>query len=229
MAKKEAGGKSSSQNDFLEPLAPENVTATDIGTNRAYNDGALTVTWTIDALSPAADTYSIDDATAGVLSSGALPAPVDGLYTVIVESLTSASSYTAEVSLTNASGTSASVAASAVIVTTIPQAPQNVTVTSTVANTDNIAWSDGQTGGSAITSTYAVSSDQAQTPGNVTLSSNPFDITEVGDTTQNYTLYHVNANGTSIGAASGNVTTLPPFSHLSSHLVCVFNRHGGVG
>src|SRR6056300_298271 len=105
MAKKEAGGKSASQNDFLEPLAPENVTSTDVGTGRAYNDGALTVTWTINALSPEATSYTITDG-ASTLSTGSLPTPDGGVYTVVVTGLLSATSYTIEVSLTNDSGTS---------------------------------------------------------------------------------------------------------------------------
>ena len=44
MAKKEAGGRSSQQNDFLEPLPAENVTATDVGLDRPYDNGAITVT-----------------------------------------------------------------------------------------------------------------------------------------------------------------------------------------
>ena len=210
MAKKEAGGKSASQNDFLEPLAPENVTATDVGTDRSYNNGAITVTWTINALSPAADTYTITDGSS-TLSSGSLPTPDGGVYTVVVTGLLSATSYTLDVSLTNSSGTSDTVAASSVTVTTVPQAPQSPSATSTAADEDIISWSNGNSGGSAITSTYFVSSDTATNPDPVTMTTNPWTEPENGGSTQSYTLYHVNANGTSAGATTGDVTTIAPF------------------
>ena len=106
MAKKEAGGRSAAQNDFLEPLAPENVSATNVGTNRPYNNGALTVSWTINTLSPAAVSYTVTDPTYGTLKSDVLPTPVSGTYTVTVEGLTSSASHTVSVYLTNGSGDS---------------------------------------------------------------------------------------------------------------------------
>jgi len=212
MAKKEAGGKSASQNDFLEPLAPTNVTATDVGTSRPYDDGAITVTWEIDALSPAAETYTIQVSGGSVLvNAAALPTPAGSTYSATVTGLASNTSYTLEIFLTNGSGSSDATTASAVTVTTVPQAPQSVSATSTTANQDIISWSDGNDGGSTITSTYAVSSDQTQNPGNITLDTNPKTVSEVGDTSQTYTLYHVNANGTSEGATTASVTTVAPF------------------
>jgi hypothetical protein len=123
MAKKEAGGRSASQNDFLEPLAPENVTSTDVGTGRAFNNGALTVTWTINELSPAADTYTIEKTDGNDMATGSLPEPVEGVYTVVVEGLTSDTSYEVQVFLTNASGDSDPASAPAVTVTTVPATP----------------------------------------------------------------------------------------------------------
>ena len=40
---KQAGRMSQSANDFLEPKAPINVVATDVGTNRPFNNGAASV------------------------------------------------------------------------------------------------------------------------------------------------------------------------------------------
>ena len=212
MAKKEAGGKSSSQNDFLEPKAPINVSATDVGTGRAYNDGAAVVSFELPADSPPATSYTVKaykngstlDATATNTTGSSSPITIGGLD--------SATSYTFTVSGTNAAGTSAeSTASSSVTITTVPQAPQNVSATSTTANQDIISWTNGATGGKSITSTYFVSSDQSTNPGQVTMTTNPWTEPENGGSTQNYTLYHVNANGTSLGATTGNVTTIAPF------------------
>ena len=43
---KQAGRMSQSTNDFLTPYAPTIGTATDVGTNRPYDNGAITVTFT---------------------------------------------------------------------------------------------------------------------------------------------------------------------------------------
>jgi len=45
MATKGKGIKSSAQDNFIAPDAPTNVSATDVGTNRAFNNGAATVTF----------------------------------------------------------------------------------------------------------------------------------------------------------------------------------------
>jgi hypothetical protein len=212
MAKKEAGGKSSSQNDFLEPLAPENVTSADVGTNRPYDDGALTVTWTVNALSPAPTSYSVKDSSDNVLDTGSLPTPNgNGVYSVTVESLSSNTSYTIKVVLTNSSGDSDPTSASAVTVTTVPQAPQNPSATSTTADQDIISWTNGANGGKTITSTYFVSTDLVTNPDPVTMTTNPWTEPENGGSAQSYTLYHVNDNGTSLGSSTNQVTTVSPF------------------
>ena len=51
---KRSGRKSQAANDFLEPKPVENLTATDVGTNRAYNDGAVDLSWELPAGSPPA-------------------------------------------------------------------------------------------------------------------------------------------------------------------------------
>ena len=56
---KRVGGRSAQQNDFLEPKAPINVVATNIGTNRAYNDGAASVAFELPSDSPAATSYIV--------------------------------------------------------------------------------------------------------------------------------------------------------------------------
>ena len=50
---KQAGRMSQGANDFLAPYAPTIGTATDVGTARAYNNGAVTVTFTADATNAA--------------------------------------------------------------------------------------------------------------------------------------------------------------------------------
>jgi hypothetical protein len=209
---KRAGRKSQQQNDFLQPMTPINVVGTNVGTGRAFNDGAVSVAFELPAGSPAATGFTIvalkngttADTTATNLTGSSSP--------IIVGGLDSATGYTFTVTAANAVGSSsASTASSSVTVTTVPQAPQAVSVTSITANQDRISWTNGATGGSAITATFFTSSDQVTNPGNVTMTTNPWNEPENGGSTQNYTLFHTNANGNSAGTLSGNVTTVSPF------------------
>ena len=59
---KQVGRMSQSANDFLEPKAPINVVATDVGTNRAFNNGAASVAFELPADSPAASSYTATSA-----------------------------------------------------------------------------------------------------------------------------------------------------------------------
>jgi len=56
---KRKGIKSSAQDNFLEPSAVTSLTATDVGTNRAFNNGAVNLTWSLPAASPPATLYTI--------------------------------------------------------------------------------------------------------------------------------------------------------------------------
>ncbi len=59
MANKKVGKKSAAANDFLEPKPPINVVPTNICSGRAYNDGAVSVTFELPAGSPPATSYTV--------------------------------------------------------------------------------------------------------------------------------------------------------------------------
>lgn len=149
---KRAGRKSQASNDFLEPKAPINVTASNVGTNRGYNDGAASVSFELPADSPAATSFTvvaykggIEDATATNLTGGSSP--------IVVGGLDSATGYTFKVSATNNAGTSAlSSESSSVTITTVPASPAAPTVQNYSGDqTDYVTWTAPATGGSAIT------------------------------------------------------------------------------
>jgi len=200
MAKKELGSKSLQQNDFLEPKAPTGVTATDIGTNRAFSSAAATVSFSLPGDSPAATSYTVTSSPGGLTGTGS-GSPIT------VAGLTPATSYTFTVTATNASGTSpASAPSSAVTVTTVPN---SVSVTATTGvNQDTISWAAPLTGGKAIID-YAWSSSDGKS-GTTTLTS--VNVAQEGNTAQTYTVTVRNANGSSlVSAPSNSVTTTPPF------------------
>ena len=84
-------------NDFLAPYAPTIGTATDVGTNRAYNNGAATVTFTAAGPNTADSftVYAVEDPTKTATGSSS-PLTVTGLA--------SGTNYTFKVYGTNAAG-----------------------------------------------------------------------------------------------------------------------------
>jgi hypothetical protein len=131
---KNLGANSQSSNDFLEPLAPTGVSGSNVGTSRAFNDGAVTVSFSLPANSPAATSYEVTASSGETATGASSPVTVTGLD--------SSSNPTFTVVAINAVGaSSASAASAAVTVTTVPATP-SYTWTS----------SDGKTGTTAGTS-----------------------------------------------------------------------------
>ena len=95
MAIKKVGRHSAQANDFLEPKAPTIGIGTDVGTSRAYNNGAISVAFTLPADSPAATSYTVTSSPGGLTATGA-SSPI------VVAGLTSATAYTFTVTATNA-------------------------------------------------------------------------------------------------------------------------------
>ncbi len=197
---KRSGRKSQAANDFLEPKPVENLVATDVGTSRAYNDGAVNLSWELPAGSPPATSYSITTTPASTTQT-------TSNTSFTFTGLSSDTAYTFSITGSNAAGTSAATTSSSVTVTTVPQAPQSPTASSSNANEDIVSWSAGDSGGKTITSYTVVSSDGPS----YTNSTSPKTISETGGTSQTYTIYALNDNGTSTGATTGSVTTTSPF------------------
>lgn len=207
-ANKRAGKKSLAQNDFLEPLAPTSVTATDVGTNRAYNDGAATVSFSLPANSPAATSYTVTATASGqttrTASGSSSPLTVTGLASAVQYSVT--------VTATNAAGTSAASSAALVTATTVPATMSAPSASSpSGANYDTVSWSAPANGGKAI-SLYRWTSSDGKTG---TTTSTSVNVTQEQGTAQTYQVRAENANGAGVYSASSNsVTTFSfvPFS-----------------
>lgn len=186
------------------PGAPTIGTATNVGTGRAYNNGAATVTFTAPAYDgrSAITSYTVTSSPGGFTGTGASsPVTVTGLQ--------SATAYTFTVTATNAVGTSsASSASNSITATTVPQAPTIGTATAGNASA-SITFTGNATGGSAITTYTATSS-----PGSITGTSGSSPVTVSGltnGTAYTFTVTATNANGTSsASAASNSVTPVAP-------------------
>ena len=205
---KNIGGRSQGANDFLTPYAPTIGTATDVGTGRAFNNGAATVTFTAAGPNPATS-YTVTSSPGGLTATGASsPLTVVGLQ--------SGTAYTFTVTGTNAAGTgTASGASNSITATTVPAAPTIGAPTNVGNGTDynagqvNIAFTAGATGGKAITGYTALSSG-AQTG---TGASSPILVSNLLSATgYTFQVKATNANGDSAyssASSSVTVTTKP--------------------
>jgi hypothetical protein len=201
------------------PNAPTIGTATDVGTGRAYNNGAATVTFTaptFDGGLPITG-YTVTSSPGGYTASGASsPLTVAGLQ--------SNTNYTFTVTATNAVGQSAASAASnSILATTIPQAPTIGTATDGgTGSTVSVAFTPGATGGKAV-STYTATSS----PGGLTGTGASSPITVSGltaGTAYTFTVTATNANGTSTASAASNSVT--PASPTSFDSIATFTPTG---
>lgn len=193
------------------PNAPTIGTATDVGTSRAFNNGAATVTFTaptFDGGLPITG-YTVTSNPGGFTATGAAsPLTVAGLA--------SSTAYTFTAVATNSRGNStASSASNSITATTVPQAPTIGTATDGgTGSTVSVAFTPGATGGKAV-STYTATSS----PGGLTGTSASSPITVSGltaGTAYTFTVTATNANGTSTAsAASNSVTPATPTSYES--------------
>lgn len=207
---KRAGRRSQQSNDFLQPLAPINVVATDVGTNRPYNNGAASVSFALPSNSQPATSYTVS----GYCSVHNTTHTATGSSSpIIVEGFGTGTNPTFTVTATNSYGTGpASAASSAITITTVPDVPTSVGASSpSGADYDTVTWLAPANGGKAITNYYVTSSDGKT----ANTSSTSVNITQEQGTAQTYTVYADNANGRSAASApSGSVTTFSfvPFS-----------------
>jgi len=186
---------------LTKPAIPISISAVDVGTGRAYNDGAATVSFTPSTEGDTATSYTVTS-TPGSFSATGTSSPI------VVTGLQSNTSYTFKVYASNSAGNSTeSTASGSITATTVPQAPTIGTTTYGFEKVD-VGFITNATGGKAI-SGYTVTSN----PGSVTGSgaSSPIAISLLtGGTSYTFTATATNANGTS--AASSASSSATPFT-----------------
>ena len=194
-------GVTGSQNTkgFLQPNPPTIVSATDVGTSRAYNNGAASIAFTPAASGAPATSYTVTSSPGSFTGTGS-SSPI------VVAGLQSNTAYTFTVTGTNAAGTGeASSASSSVTATTVPQAPTIGAATATAVGIVTVAYTAGANGGAAVSTFTATSS-----PSSITgTGSSPITVSGLAQkTAYTFTVTATNANGTSAAsAASASVTT----------------------
>lgn len=210
-------GITGSQNTkgFLQPLAPTIGTATDVGTARAFNNGAATVTFTPAAGGAAATSFTVTSSPGGLTASGSSsPLTVTGLQ--------SNTSYTFLVKATNAAGDSPnSGSTSAITATTVPQAPTiGSSSVPAVSQRVDVSFTANATGGKAVSTFTATSSPSSITGSSA---SSPISVTGLSNGTgYTFTVTATNANGTSLASSASNSST--PAVPLPTSVSDNFNR-----
>ncbi len=202
---KKKGIKSSAQDNFLAPLAPTLDSATDVGTNRAYDNGAVSVAFTANG-PYTATSYTVLASTGQTATGSSSPIVVTGIATGATPTFT--------VKATNAAGDSPySSASGAVTVTTVPATPGAPSASSPSAGTDSVSWSAPANGGKAITNYHWESNDSKSGD---TGTATSVSVGQEQGTAQAYRVYATNANGNSeYSGYSGTVTTTFSFAPFS--------------
>ena len=202
---KQAGRMSQSANDFLEPFKPIIGTATDVATERAFNNGAASVTFTDAPDSPPATSYTVTSTPGSFTGSGS-SSPV------VVQGLQSGTSYTFKVVATNSVGNSPeSDASNSITATTVPQKPSAPSLSNNGQEVNAVSWSaPGSNGGSGITGYQLTDHENDVT----SYDSNTFsaNLSENSNEVQYVRLRAQNANGFSEYSDNSNSITTTPFS-----------------
>ncbi len=207
---KSRGGSAKTRLLGTKPCPPTGVSVSDVGTERGFDNGAITVTFTPDSSCTPATSYTATASSGHTATGSSSPLTIVGIPT--------GTSVTVTVKATNQYGdSSASSTSSSVTVTTVPATPSAPSVSSANpqgnpgvnqagTTTDSVSWSAPSNGGKAI-SNYGWSSSDGKS-GETTSTS--VTVNQEGGTAQTYQVRAYNANGWS--AYSSNSSSVTTFS-----------------
>ena len=188
------------------PAQVTGLTATNVGSGRAFNNGRIDLAWTAPATNGAPITgYFIERSTNSGSTWSTLVANTGNTNVSYSDtSLLSAQRYDYRVSAINAVGTGLASTAANATATTVPQAPTIGTATAG-SGSASITFTAGATGGSAITG-YTMTSSPGSITG--TGASSPITVSSLTDgTAYTFTVTATNANGTSAASSASNSVT----------------------
>jgi hypothetical protein len=184
------------------PGKPIISSVTDVGTNRAYNNGAVDVTF--QPFGTKANTFTVTSSPGGFTASASNTGASS--QTIRVTGLQSSTSYTFTVIGTNSIGNSKpSINSNAVTATTVPQAPTLSSVTNNGARTSIVAtFTAGANGGKTVSQFTATRTG----PASINSSTSPITFTGLtSGASYTVSVTATNENGTSIASNSLSATT----------------------
>jgi hypothetical protein len=180
------------------PDAPIVDLPVDIGTNRAFNNAAITIGVTPVDTGGTATSYTAVSSPGGFTATS-VSSPIT------IEGLTADASYTFSVRAANITGSSPVVTTTPVIATSVPDAPIIGTATGGAGSTTaSITFTPGNSSGKAVTSYTAISN-----PDNLSSSgTSPITVSGLSyGTSYTFTVTATNDNGTSVSSAASNAVT----------------------
>jgi hypothetical protein len=185
-------------------------TATDIGTSRAFNDAAASVTFTPSATGGLATVFTATSTPGGYTGTGSSsPVTVPGLV--------SGTSYTFSVVASNSYGNSlGTTQTNSITATSVPQSPSIGSATNpsgqTYASTGraSVAFTQVGTGGKSISNyKYSIDGGTTYTALSPAQTSSPLSITGLtSGSSYSFIIKAVNANGDSIASSTSNSVTI---------------------
>jgi hypothetical protein len=182
------------------PQAPTGISATDTGTNRAYNNGSASVYFTPPIEGEVPTSYRVLSTPGSIVETGTTSP-------IVITGLQSNTQYTFVVNSVNSVGLSEdSLSSNLITATTVPEAPTITSVTHGFQKV-SVAFTTNGTGGKAISSYNAIpNTGSSQSAG-----SSPINVTSLTPgTSYTFTATATNANGTSSASTPSNSTT--PFT-----------------
>jgi hypothetical protein len=181
------------KNKVLSPYGIATTTATNVGTSRAYNNGAASVAFTAASFGESPTAYTVTSVADPTKTASGSSSPI------VVAGLASESTHSFSVTPSNANGIGPSRTSDSITATTVPQAPTIGAATKLSDTSGSIAFTAGATGGSSITGFTATS-----TPGSLTQTgaSSPLTFTGLADGNYTFTVFATNANGNSAASAA---------------------------
>ena len=179
-----------------KPSVPTGVSAVDVGTGRAYNDGAATVSFIPALDGDLAASYTVVS-TPGSYTATGTSSPI------VVPGLQSNTSYTFKVFASNAAGNSTeSTASSSITATTVPEAPTISTVQYGYEQI-SVNYTQGGTGGKAVSAYTATRTGAVSASG-----TSPISFTSLTGGTQ-YTVSMTATNSNGVSLTSNSITQTP--------------------
>jgi hypothetical protein len=194
------------------PGAPTGLTATDEGSNRSFNNGRISLSWTAPSSNggSAITGYFIERSTDGVTYSSLVSNTGSTSVSYANTSLSSGQIYYYRVSAINSVGTGTASNVASAIATTIPQTP-TIAFVSRTSNTQVLISFSGSSGGSSLTSLTITSSPSVSLSHSGTSSPVTVTGTFILNTSYTFTISTTNANGTSgTSSASSSITPNVP-------------------
>lgn len=204
------------------PQPPTSLVATNVGTGRAYGNGAASISFTTASADGGSTitSYRFKSNPGNITTSTGTTSPQ------LATGLSGGTSYSFTGYAVNSIGDSAeSSSTSSIAITTLPQAPTIGTVSTVNSTTVSIPFTAGGTGGSTITA-YTVTSSPSISLSTSSLTS-PLSVTGsfIAGTAYTFTIAAVNANGTSIASSASN--SIAPFNPPTSVTYLVVGGGGG--